>query len=99
MRERRLRPLLPLAGRLGKEGRGAAAAAKRGRRPGKSLGQREEQALSGSVSVRRKVLLRPDTLSMVNNGHLMVASWRLYTVMRVLVAISKLLKNMSGHLG
>ena len=66
LRERRLRAVLPLVGRAGQEGRAeegrgagadaAAAAAERGRRPRQGVGQRQEQALPWSVSVRRKVL-------------------------------------------
>ena len=73
VRERRLRPVL-LAGpggggaaRLARaEGRGAAAgaaaAAQRGRRAGQSVGQREEQALSRSVSVRKRREVQPCNL-------------------------------------
>ena len=59
MRERRLRPLLRPAGRAGEEGRGSAAA-KCGGRPGQSVGQREEQALSRGVSVNKKLYIRLD---------------------------------------
>ena len=60
LRERRLRAVLPLVGRAGQEGRaeegrGAdapAVSAERGRRPRQGVGQRQEQAFSGSVSVR-----------------------------------------------
>ena len=48
--------MLRPAGRVGEEGRGPAAA-KCGGRPGQSVGQREEQALSRSVSVKKESLL------------------------------------------
>ena len=48
-----LRPV----GLVGEEGRGSAAA-NCGGRPGQSVGQREEQALSRSVSVKRRMNVR-----------------------------------------